>query len=75
MTTQPDRSDCLWPRLSVSRAQRKGCKCEACRAYYNGRRRLWRAANGPAVEREREAARRWKREHLGQPGLPKGAAQ
>lgn len=38
------------------------------------KRLVWYPANGAAVERNRESSRRWKREHLGQPGQPRKAA-
>jgi hypothetical protein len=59
-----------------------------CRTCKRLREAEWRAAHPGAVtdrvrryrsdpekrERDREFSRRWKREHLGQPGLPKDAA-
>jgi hypothetical protein len=61
--------------------------CSACHLPINGqahddpehgrlctpcwKRLVWRPQGGPAVENERESSRRWKREHLGQPGLPR----
>lgn len=41
-----------------------------CTMHY---KREWRQENGEAVERDREWSRRYKREALGQPGLPRGA--
>lgn len=53
--------------------------CETCgRIKDDGKRecvscRVRRYRSDPEKrERDREASRRWKREHLGQPGLPRG---
>jgi hypothetical protein len=41
---------------------RRAKVCSACR------KKAWRSRGGEAVERDREASRRWKRKNLGQPG-------
>lgn len=46
-----------------------GWLCNSCM-----KRLVWRPTNSAAVERDREAARRWKREHLGRPGRPREEA-
>lgn len=38
------------------------------------KRLIWRPRGGKAVDNDREASRRWKRENLGQPGQPRRAA-
>lgn len=44
-------------------------KPRLCKPCY--KRLVWRPRGGPGLERDREASRRWKREHLGQPGQPR----
>lgn len=55
------------PCETCGREKDDGCReCVTCRV------RRYRS-DPDKRERDREASRRWKREHLGQPGMPKAA--
>lgn len=55
-------------------SKRAAWYCDDCQPPSTERTRRYRQDEAKR-EKDRERSRRWKREHLGQPGLPKGATR